>query len=320
MANTDYSLVAGYKDFVERISDEIFTKLYYGFDTAKLVTLHEGIKGKKVWTEQQLLALIKAYFSAFTPSDTNKLVPVTLETYELKVEHKEVPQDMESTYLGFLRRNGFNHQEWPLERMTITNLLTKIQQELEDAVWQAERKATAIAAGDSILVMFNGFLKIIADAIVAGDVTPVVTGAITEANILPNLKLMYAELSPELKRKGIQIRMSYANVDKYVAAMDAAHPNSDTAYVELGNAGYQGIRYRQGGGNTVIVPVTGMGDSDRIIFHPNEHYHIGFDSMADFSNFNFEQQVRELLYWLDFKLGVQMTLLRDGVTVVNDQA
>lgn len=318
--NTDYSAVAAYRAYVETISDEIFTKLYYDFDTAQFITIHEGVKGKKVWTEQQILGLIKAYFSDFTPSDTNKLIPVELVVEANKIEHREVPQDMESTYLGFLRRNGFNHQEWPLERMTLTNILKKAKEELEDAVWQAVRKATALAPGDPVNVTFNGFLKLIADAIVAGDVTPVATGAITEANILPSLKAMYGELSPALKRAGTVIRMSYANFDKYVAAMDAQHPNSDAAYVEMGNAGYRGIRYRQGAGNTVIMPVAGMGDSDRIIFMPNEHFHMGTDSMADFQNFQVEKQVRELLFWLDFKIGVTITLLRDGVAVVNDQA
>ena len=320
MANTDYSLVAGYKAFVEEISSDIFTKLFYGFRTANLATLHEGVKGKKVWTEQQMLTLAKAYFANFNPGDTNALVPVVLETNANKVEHKEIPQEMEDTYLGFLRRNGFNHQEWPLERYTVENLLKKLNQEFENAVWQGDKKATALAEGDAMAITFDGFLKIIADAITATDLTPVTTGAITEANILANLKLMYAELSPELKAAGTDIFMSYANFDKYVAAMDAVHPNSDAAYVELGAAGYNGIRYRQGAGNTTIIPVAGMGTSDRILMIPRENLHIGFDSMSDWSNFNFEQQVRELLYWMDFKIGVTITLLRDGIAVVNDQA
>jgi hypothetical protein len=320
MPSTTYTQVAGYRAFVEEISPDIFTKLFYGFRTASLVTLHEGIKGKKTWTEMQLFALAKTYFSNFNPGATNELIPVHLETHANKVEHKEIPQDMEDTYLGFLRRNDFNHQEWPLERFTVMKLLEKLNQEFENAVWQAVLKGTALAEGDPMTVTFNGYLKIIADAITATTVTPVTTGAITEANILANLKLMYADLSPELKATGTDIFMSMANYDHYIAAMDTKFAGNSAPYVELGAAGYNGVRYRQGGGNTTIIPVAGMGDSDRIIMLPREQFHLGFDSMADWSNFNFEQQVRELLYWMDFKIGVTITLLRDGVAVVNEQA
>jgi len=320
MASTTYTQVAGYKAFVEEISPEIFTKLFYGFRTAGLVTLHEGVKGKKVWTEMQLLALAKAYFSNFAPGQTNELVPVTLETNANKVEHKEIPQDMEDTYLGFLRRSGFNHQEWPLERFTIMKLLEKLNQEFEVAVWQGVKKATALAEGDAMNITFDGYLQIVADAITATDVTPVVTGAITEANVLDKLKLMYAGLSPELKQNGTDIWVSYDVFDMYVAAMDTKFAGNSAPYVELGSADYRGLRYRQGGGNTTIIPVAGMGSSGRVIMLPRDQFHIGFDSLADWSNFNFEQQVRELLYWMDFKIGVTITLLRDGIAVVNDQA
>jgi hypothetical protein len=320
MASTDYSAVAGYRSYVETISEDIFRKLFFEFNTARLVTIHEGVKGKKVWTEMKLLNLAKAYFPAFSAGDTNQLVPIEMDVSPFKVEHKEIPQEIEDTHLGFLRRNSFNHQEWPLERYSVEQLLAKLQQELEVAVWQGVKKSTALAAGDSINIVFNGYLKIIADAITATTVTAVVTGAITEANILEKLKLMYAELAPELKTNGTDIFVSYALFDHYVAAMDTKFAGNSAPYVELGSATYQGMRYRQGGGNTTLIPVAGMGDSGRVIMLPRANFHMGIDSLADFSNFNFEQQVRELLYWLDAKIGVQITLLRDGIAVVNDQA
>jgi len=320
MASTDYSVAAGYRSFVENISTDLYTKLFYEFRTASLVTIHEGVKGKKVWTEMKLLALAKAYFAAYTPADTNQLVPVELEVAPYKVEHKEIPQEMEDTHLGFLRKNGFSHQEWPLERYTLDKLILKLQQELEVAVWQGEKKGTALAEGDSINIVFDGYLKIIADALTASAITAVAVDATTEANILGNLKLMYAELSPEMKTQGTDIFMSYANFDHYVAAMDTKFAGNSAPYVELGSADYRGMRYRQGGGNTTIIPVAGMGDSDRIIMLPRENFHMGIDSLADWGNFNFEQQIRELLYWMDAKIGVQITLLRDGIAVVNDKA
>ena len=318
MASTNYTLAAGYRAFVEQISGEIFTKLFYSFRTAELVTIHEGVKGKKVWTEMTLRDLAKRYASTFSAEETNELKPVELIVHANKVEHKEVPQDMEDTYLGFLRRNEFNHQDWPLERFTIMKLIEKLQQEFENAVWQGVEEAAA--AGQTMAQTFNGFLKIITDAITAGDLTPTTTGPITTANIIGSLRTMYGTMNPEMKQNGFDILMSYANFDKYLIALDDQHPGSDVAYVEVGNAGYNGVRYRQGGGNVTIIPIAGMGDSDRILMIPRDNLHMGIDALSDWGNFNFEQQVRELLYWMDFKIGVTITLLQDGLAAVNDQA
>jgi small basic protein len=63
-----------------------------------------------------------------------------------------------------------------------------------------------------------------------------------------------------------------------------------------------------------------MGDSNRIIMIPRAQLHYGYDGESDFSNFNFQQIIRELFFWMDFKLGVQVTLAVDGVCVINDAA
>lgn len=319
MNSSNYDQVAAYRAFVLAISADIFSKIYFGFRTATLVTIHELIKGKKVWTEMQLKELAKVWFSNYNPGETNELIPVELETNAFKVEHTEVPQSSESTWHGFLRRKGFNHQEWPLQRYTIEKLLMKLQNELEIAVWKSVKKATAFVEGDSLLILFNGYLQIIKDAIVGGDITPVVTGVITEANIIDNLELMYDELPEEIQDVGTDIRLSYALYNMYNRAMDTRHPNSDAAYQDMNGAGYMGRVYREGAGNTRLVPVAGMKGSQRIIFHSSEQFHIGVDDEADFGNFNFQQNVRELYHWLDAKIGVTITLLRDGIAVVNDQ-
>jgi hypothetical protein len=318
MASTDYSQVAAYRAFVESISAEIFTKLYLGFRTANLVTHHEGVKGEKRWTEMQLKSLAKRYSAAFSATNTNDLVPEVLKVHACKVEHKEVPQEIEDTYLGFLRRNGFNHQEWPLERYTIMKLMDKLAEEMEIAVWQGDAAASP-ASTDLLAAVFDGYLKKIADAITATDVTPVSTGALDNTTSLAGLQAMYANVPAAVKAAGVDIMMSYKQFDNYLIDYKTTY-NVAPAYVQIQGADYQGVRYELGGGNSTIIPVPGMGDSDRIIMHRRENFHLGYDSLADWGNFNFEQQVRELLYWMDFKVGTHITLLRDGIAVVNDAA
>ncbi|MEM9527766.1 MAG: hypothetical protein AAGA31_14220, partial [Bacteroidota bacterium] len=170
MASTNYTVAAGFRDYVEEISSDLFTQIFYGFRTASIVTIHEGVKGKKVWTELQLQSLARRYAASFAENLTSTLSPEILEVFACKVEHKEVPQELEDTYLGFLRSSGFNHQDWPLERFVIMKLVEKLREELENAVWQAVATDTP-AAGDLMSVVFDGFLHKIENAITATTLT-----------------------------------------------------------------------------------------------------------------------------------------------------
>jgi hypothetical protein len=317
-STTDYTDIKAYQDFVEDFSSEIFTQLYYGFETMARATVHEGVKGKKTWTVMDLKRLLKAYFSTMAPEQTNSLHPVTIETHTFKLEHSEVPQDLRETWLGFTRKPGFNHQEWPFERYTLNKFMEKTPQEMEDAVWQAITKGTAIVPGDNLDVMFDGFLKIITDAITATTIVPVATPAWTIDTVLPNLELMYADLPIALKKKGTDIHLPVWIFDLYMSAMEEKFKGNSAAYTEIGEQGYMIAYYRQGGKRTKMYPTAGMGTSSRVLFLPSEHLHIAIDSESDFKNFVFQQHFRELFFWLDGAIGVQMTLLKDGFAVVND--
>lgn len=319
MESTNYTSAAGFRDYVEDISGEIFTKLFLAFTSAALFTKHEGVKGVKVWTEMQLNSLARRYNSAFQVTDNIDLKPVELRVHANKIEHKEIPQDLEGTYLGFLRSMNFNKQDWPFERFSIMKLLEKFAGELEVAVWQGEAAAVP-AIGDLMRNTFDGFLKLFADAITATTLTPVATGITTEANIYDSLMTMWNQVSPELKKGGTDIFMSVPQFDNYLTNLENKFAGSDVNYVEVGNQGYTAAKFRRGGGNTLIHAIPGMGDSNRIIMIPRAQLHYGYDGESDFSNFNFQQLIRELFYWMDFKLGVQVTLAVDGVCVINDAA
>lgn len=319
MASTNYTEAAGFRDYVEDISGEIFTKTFLGFDSASLFTLHEGVKGSKTWTQMDLLPLARRYNSAFQVTDNINLKPVTLRTHANKIEHKEIPQDLEGTYLGFLRSRGFNKQDWPFERWSIMKLLEKFAGELEVAVWQGEETDTP-AVGDLMRLTFDGFLIKFTEAITALLLTPVATGPLDSTNTYPGLLTMWDEVPPELQKSGTDIFMSMPQFNDLLTDMENRFNGVSQSYVEVGNAGYKALRFRRGGGNTLIHPIAGMGDSRRIIMIPRANLHYGYDGASDFTNFNFQQLIRELFYWMDFKLGVQVTLAVDGVAVVNDQA
>jgi hypothetical protein len=315
----DHALVIAFQNYVRTYSPELFSQLFYGFKTASLATIHQGLKGEHVVTESIVSSnLARRHRTDFDAVTAFTLKPEKLITVLNKVDFKIAPQDYEKSYAGAWRQRGQNPEDWPLAAFCLEQVIEALQQEYEVAVWQGDEAAVP-AAGDFLRQTFDGYLKQIADAITATDLTPVATGALSSANIIAKLRDMYALVPTAYKERGFDIYMSYGLFDTFRMAYKDAY-KVDPAYVEIANSTYQGIRYELGNGNATIIPVPGMGTSGRVIMTHRSNLHIGIDDPGDTTMFNMEQEVRELKFWMDFRMGAKMTGLRDGVTVVNDQA
>ena len=138
-----------------------------------------------------------------------------------------------------------------------------------------------------------------------------------ENPIIEQLRDMWEEVGVPYKEGGVDILMSYTNYDKYRKAYKDAY-KVDPAYVMITASGYKGIEFELGNGNTRIIPVVGMGASNRIVITPRENLHMAIDDPSDVM-FNVEGVKRELHFWMDFRMGAQILLVKDGILVVNDQ-
>jgi hypothetical protein len=112
------------------------------------------------------------------------------------------------------------------------------------------------------VVCFNGPAKIIADAITAGKVVPVVTGAITAANCLTKIKDMYRAMPVAVRKKGGKVHVSPDVYQLYLDHEAVVYPNA------LNQNMGDGKKYVYGSGKKwEIVEATWMGSSQRIIFN-----------------------------------------------------
>jgi len=314
----DFTAAAAYKAYVEEFSDELFTRLFYGFKTSQLATPHEGVKGKLVLSELQVKDnLAKRWSSTFAGTDNVQFNPAVLEVVTNKVEHSVIPQEYEGTYLGMARKKGQDPRDNPFEAFILDKIMMKLAEEMEVAVWQGQAAASP-ASTDNLRETFDGYLELIADAITATDVTPVVTGAITDANAVDKFRLMWAQVNTAQKDQGTDIFCSYSVYDNYRKDYKSQF-NVNPEEILISGTDYTGMLYELGGGKTTIIPVPGMGSSGRVIITPRENLHYGYDAVEDWQNFNFEQNHRQLDFWMDFNMGVQILMLRDGHIVVNDQ-
>ena len=306
--------------YVRDYKEDLFTRLFYGFKTAQLATVEEGVKGERILTNLTVASnLASKWTSTFTgKTDAVSFVPRTLKTILNKAEFSFVPTEFEQNYLGWLRKKGQDPKDFPFEAYILMKLTQKLTQEMEAAVWQAVIPGSPTAT-DPLIQSFDGFLKIITAAVTALTVTPVATGALTTANIIQKIRDMWASVDPAYQENGTAILMNYANYDKYrIAYKDAYHSSPEVSPVADTN--YKGIDFELGGGLTKIIPFAGFGTSNRVIITPLENLVVGVDDPAGIVNWNVEQDHWTMDTFGAFRLGAQYRTIESGVLVVNDQA
>lgn len=311
-ASVDFTSAAAFRAYMETFADDLICELFQKFRTGEMITAHEGVKGKKVITQLILGTLVKRWAATFSATaDAVDFAPRELEVSPAKVDLTIYPQEFEQTYLAYARRPGFSHTEMPFERYILDRIVGKVAAEIETAIWQGEK--TGSGATDPLTSLFDGFLHLIADAVVATTLTEVATGALTATNAVASVEAMWDALDPAYKDEDVAVFMSYANFQNYARDYRTRYgfgvrlPGSDEMKIKLDF------------GNAYLVPVSGMGTSGRVVMTPANNLHYGYDMADDMSTVRIQELHRGLDLMMDFKIGAQIGLLEDGIIVVNDQ-
>lgn len=300
---------ASFQAYVQDYHRELLRSLYLGFASGQLMTTHSGVKGKKLLTNLTVGSLVKRYSSTFAAtSNAINFVPRNLVVTAAKVDLKFIPLEFRDTYLGMELKAGSDAMDLPFEGYILQDLLAKIAQEQEFAIWRGAA-AGAPASTDLLIALFDGVREVIRDEITATTLTPVATGAITNTNAVAAVESVHAALgevylastvdiflSPLDKIKFIQdYRERYG---KYTAAADGS------IALETGNA---------------MIHVLAGVPNNCILSTPKENLHYGFDGAMDASAFNFEQEDRTMKLWMDLQMGFNFGIVNDDIIAINNQ-
>jgi hypothetical protein len=160
--------------------NDIYSQLKRGFVTEQAFT--HIITDDTVWraSEARHTRIVQPFQRAFTPTGTAEFKPREIRQYNLKADLLEYPDDIKSSWLGFLSSTNVKRADWPFIKYWMEKqVVPQIQQDMElnevgRGVYAAPTSGTAGPAGTAM----NGILKILADHITAGDINPVVLGAV----------------------------------------------------------------------------------------------------------------------------------------------
>jgi len=251
------------------------------------------------------------------PTNAVSFHPRHLEVTAIKRELSFVPQEFESTYLGYTRRQGQNPgTDLPFEGFIMQAVLGGHAEELDAAFWGAVKAGSVTAGTTPMAQCFDGWLQIITDEIAGGGipgsaVVPTPGGAISESNIVALVEDMWKTLGAGYKKMPVDVYMSWNNFTLYSQAY------RDQFGFSYGSA-ESARRKLDFSMNANLIPMPGMGESDRIVLTPRGNLHTAFDSFADTNMFEFEKNKRQMDFWMDFKVGVQIAQIDEAGLIVND--
>jgi hypothetical protein len=166
--------------------NSIYKQLYRGFVTDQVFT--RIITDDTVWraSEARHTRIVQPFQKAFTPTGSAEFKPVAIQQFNQKADLLEFPDDIKSSWLGFLSSTDVKRVDWPFVKYWMEQMIVpKIQEDIElneigRAVFAAPTVGTAGPAGTSM----NGIQKVINDHITGGRIVPIVLGAIPTDPVL----------------------------------------------------------------------------------------------------------------------------------------
>lgn len=161
--------------------DNLYRLAYAQTDTTKFMTpvVVDGTQ----WQAAQVTIgqVLQPFHKNFTPTSGPTFTPLTINLYHHKLDLLEYPDDLEASWLGFLSTEDVKRTDWPfvrwlLEKMLIPKFGRDYElNEIYKGVYAAPNGSAAGAAGTAM----NGIGKVIADQIIAGNISPITTGALS---------------------------------------------------------------------------------------------------------------------------------------------
>jgi hypothetical protein len=245
----------------------------------------------------------------FTPtSNALKFGAEVLKVRGIKADLLLIPQVLEKTWLGKLK-SAKNPLELPFEAFIMTYIGQKVKENLH---LQGLFKGEYDAAGTTPIDTLDGFLKLVADAITASKITPIVTGVITKTNVIDKLELVYDGLGDAYKAIPTQMKVAPTIYDWYNRAYRTTFG---------GNNNYNGMpgKVFLDGTNCELVREPGMSGSQRVMASVKENFVYGCDTSSGF-NLDIQKFNRSIKLLIDFKAGVQFKQYSSKALAVNDQA
>jgi hypothetical protein len=236
--------------------------------------------------------------TTFTPNNNSlNFGARILKVRNWKVDLLIQPRLLEKTWLGAFKKPGSGTQNLIFEAYIFNYIIKKIKENLR---LQSVYRGVYNAAGVTPIDVMDGLLTLVTTEVAAGNITPVVTGAITQVNVVDKLLLTYDNLGEAYK----------------APVLNPAFVATDSSAMMVRPLMNQ---MPLSGTNCLLKREPGLGTSQRLICTEKENKVYGTDSLNDENSFKIQEFERSLKIMVDAKSGVQFKEINKNSLAVNDQ-
>jgi hypothetical protein len=318
MADTNLVIAQIIADFGEYFQNNgqneasIRHKIYYGFETAGSLTPIPTNDTIIRMAETEVEEVIQPYQDDFTPKGGLTVKPFQLILQQLKVDQKFNPNKLMNSWLGFLTSNSTDRTTWPFIKWFIEiYLVKKIQEDLEmSIIYTGEYAAPVAGTAGAASTSMDGIRKVLNDAITAGDITTIATGAFAadEADFVTQIEEFIDGIDEKYWHLGLELNMSHANVKKYRRGMRKKYNIHYEAVEDLSTVTDTNVK---------VLGRFSHKASDKIWMTPKENAILGLKGAENQGTFEIEKVDRSVKIYTDFWMGVGF--IQPSLVFTNDQ-
>jgi hypothetical protein len=256
--------------------------------------------------------------TTFTPNNNSlNFGARILKVRNWKVDLLIQPRLLEKTWLGAFKKPGSGTQNLIFEAYIFNYIIKKIKENLR---LQSVYRGVYNAAGVTPIDVMDGLLTLVTTEVAAGNITPVVTGAITQVNVVDKLLLTYDNLGEAYKAVPTEMPVNPTIFDwycrKFAPVLNPALVATDSSAMMVRPLMNQ---MPLSGTNCLLKREPGLGTSQRLICTEKENKVYGTDSLNDENSFKIQEFERSLKIMVDAKSGVQFKEINKNSLAVNDQ-
>jgi hypothetical protein len=291
----------------------IINELLLGMDIGDRFEMWDDCKDEVPLPNLSITDLIKPANDTTFSGTANALAfgARILKVRRYKVDLLLVPNVLEKTWLGKYRQKGSNPMDLPFEAFIMQYITERVHENMR---MKALFAGVYNAGGTTPGAVMDGVLKLIADEITATNITPVVTGAITNANVIDKLEQVYDSLGEAYKASETQMLVNPTIFDWYTRKYRLDY-GANTDY-----SGMPAGMFRLDGTSCVVKREPGLGASQRVICTPVSNLVYGVDSFSEENNIRVQEFERTIKLMIDAKAGVQFKEIHGRALAVSNQA
>lgn len=243
--------------------------------------------------------LLQPFQKGWTPVPGVGFSPVEIRQYKMKMDHEEYPDDVESSWLGFLSSSNLDRKTWPFVKWLIENeLLPQIKEDLElNEIYKGVYAAPTPGAAGPPSTAMNGIKKIINDYITAGRITPISTGVLeTDPKLfVDQVEDFCKQINVRYRMKNMKLAMSEDRAELYQEGYDIKY---NVNYNQAANNGK--VRYK----NIEVVGLPSHEGSNKIWCTPPENAIMMQKKTMNQDKVMLESEDRKVKIWTDFWMGI----------------